>query len=54
MSKATSRKWRKQQEKTARGRQVEEQQARERRLRGFKPATVGDMLVEVGRQGRRR
>jgi hypothetical protein len=49
VSKATRRIWRKQQEKQAAVRRIEERQARERRLRGFKPATAGDMLAEIGR-----
>jgi hypothetical protein len=53
VSKATRRTWRKQQLQLIRERQVADAQAREHRLKGFKPANVGDMLTELAKQGRR-
>jgi hypothetical protein len=53
MSKATRRTWRKEQDQLIRERQIADAQDRERRLKGFKPANVGDMLTELAKQGRR-
>ena len=51
MNKATRRIWRKQQTRHVHERQIADQVARERRLKGFKPATTGDMLAEVSKRG---
>lgn len=49
MSKATSRTWRKKHNRIIR----EREQTRKARLRGFKPATVGEMLAEVSKRPKR-
>ena len=49
MSKATRRKWRRNQEREARERSHQEQVAKQQRLRGFRPASVGEMLTEVAK-----
>lgn len=49
MSKATRRTWRKQQERTAFARRLVE---REARMKGFKPATVGETLALLQRRGK--
>jgi len=51
VNKATRRIWRKQQTRHVHERQIADQVARERRLKGFKPATTGDMLAEVSKRG---
>lgn len=52
MSKATSRKLRRQLERKARQRERDEAAAKTRRLKGFKPANTGDMLREISRRAR--
>jgi hypothetical protein len=51
VSKATDRTWRKTQDKHHRERQALETAAHERRLIGFKTATLGDMLTAINKRG---
>jgi hypothetical protein len=50
VSKATDRKWRRKQLRAALARRAEEEAGRERRLKGFKPANLGDMVTEINRR----
>jgi hypothetical protein len=47
MSKLTARAWRKEQTARYHERKQTEARDKERRLKGFKPASVGDMLTEI-------
>jgi hypothetical protein len=53
MGKQSRRAWRKQHDKLARERQAAEADAKERRLKGFRPATLGETLAltQRGRRG---
>jgi hypothetical protein len=53
MGKQSRRAWRKQHDKIVRDRQQTEREDRERRLKGFRPATPGETLALAQRAGRR-
>lgn len=46
-SKASRRQFNRQRERAFRQRQADEAEAKRRRLKGFKPASIGDMLQEI-------
>lgn len=53
MGKQNRRAWRKQHDKIVRERQAAEAEAKERRLKGFRPATPGETLTLASARARR-